>query len=276
MMRTVTSACAVMALCLGTAVWAGQIATVSTTATPCTCIPLNAAHVGAELKEATLVFVGRVRAIAPIAGPETGPRERHRVILEVTRRWKGPEEPAYGVTAGPISPADLCVAKFESGETYLVFAFGDHVASCRAWKQGGPPPFASVGSIADMNTVMKELDRLTGRTPSERPETLDVPHLFGIASLVVVGNSIEVTQDETLPRGLELRTTTRGSKATVKVGESFAITDGHHYGYTYKLLALEKGIAEIEMTPWTAFLGEKPTQSTSTIHVRSYRTRRKP
>jgi hypothetical protein len=252
------------------------VATVPRTATPCTCKPLDARHVEPELKEATLVFVGRVRAIAPIAGTETGLRGQYRVILEVTRRWKGPEAPAYGVTAGPISPADLCVAKFESGETYLVFAFGDHVASCRAWKQGGPPPFASVGAIADMNTVMKELDRLTGRTPSERPETVDVPRLFGIASLIVAGNSIEVTQDETLPTGLELRTTTaRGSRATVNVGESFDITDGHHYGYSYKLLAIEKGTAKIDTTPWTAFLGEKPTQSTSTTYVRSYVTRRK-
>ena len=91
-----------------------------------------------------------------------------------------------------------------------------------------------------------------------------------------MGNSIEVTQEATLPIGLELRTrTARDSKATVKVGESFDITDGHHYGYTYKLLALEKGIAKIEMTNWTAFLGEKPTQSTSTTYVRSYVTRRK-
>lgn len=247
------------------------VATVPRTATPCTCKPLDARHVEPELKEATLVFVGRVRAIAPIAGTETGLRGQYRVILEVTRRWKGPEAPAYGVTAGPISPADLCVAKFESGEIYLVFAFGDHVASCRAWKQGGAPPFASVGSIANMATVVGQLDRLLGRDPGDRPETVDVPRLFGIASLVVVGNSIEVTQDETLPIGLELRTrTVRGSKATVKIGESFDITDGHHYGYSYKLLAIEKGTARIEMTPWTAFLGEKPTQSTSTTYVRSY------
>ena len=251
------------------------VATVPRTATPCTCIPLDAAHVGAELKEATLVFVGRVRAIAPIAGTETGPGGRHRVILEVTRRWKGPEAPAYGVTAGPISPADLCVARFESGETYLVFAFDDHVASCRAWKQGGPPPFASVGSIADMETVVRELDLLLGRDPGDRPETVDVPRLFGIGSLVVVGNFIEVTQDQTLPVGLELRTsTTARGNATVNVGESFDITDGHHYGYTYKLLAIEKGIAKIEMTNWTAFLGEKPTESKSTTYVRSYVSRR--
>ena len=252
------------------------VATVPRTATPCTCIPLDTAHVGAELKQATLVFVGRVKAIEPIAGTEAGLRGRYRVILEVTRRWKGPEAPAYGVTAGPMSPADLCVARFEPGQTYLVFAFGDHVASCRAWKQGGPPPFASVGSIADMETVVRELDRLLGRDPGERPEMVDVPRLFGIASLVVVGNSIEVTQEETLPTGLELRTrTATGSKGTVKVGESFDITDGHHYGYAYRLLAIEKGIAKVEMTMWTAFLGEKPTRSTSTMDVRPYVTRRR-
>ena len=52
-----------------------------------------------------------------------------------------------------------------------------------------------------------------GRDPGDRPETVDVPRLFGIASLVVVGNSIEVAQEETLPIGLELRTrTATGSK----------------------------------------------------------------
>ena len=234
---------------------------------------------GAELEDATLVFIGQVRVIEPIAATETGPRGRYRVILEVTRRWKGPESSAYGVTAGPMSPADLCVAQFERGATYLVFAFGNHVASCRAWKQGGPAPFASVGSIADMETVVRELDRLAAPDPGasgERPETVNAPLLFGIASLVVGASSIEVAQDETLPAGLELRTrTARGPKATVKVGESFDITDGHHYGHSYKLLAIVKGTAKIETTPWTAFLGEKPTQSTSTTFVRSYVTRRK-
>ena len=105
---------------------------------------------------------------------------------------------------------------------------------------------------------------------------LDMPRLFGIASLVVSRDQIEVTQDETLPSGLELRTrTAKGPKATVEVGESFDITDGHHYGYAYRLLAIEKGTAKIEMTHWTAFLSEKPTESASTMHVRSYRTRRK-
>jgi hypothetical protein len=83
------------------------VATFPRTATACTCIPLDARHVEPELKEATLVFVGRVKAIEPIAGTETGLRGRYRVILEVTRRWKGPEAPAYGVTTGPISPAGL-------------------------------------------------------------------------------------------------------------------------------------------------------------------------
>jgi hypothetical protein len=249
------------------------------TATPCTCTPLDVAHVGAELKDATLVFIGQVRVIEPIAATETGPRARYRVILEVTRRWKGPESSAYGVTAGPMSPADLCVARFERGATYLVFAFGDHVASCRAWKQGGPAPFASVGSIASMETVVRELDRLSAPEPAtsgERPETVNGPLLSGIASLVVGASSIEVAQDSSLPSGLELRTATvRAPKATVKVGETFEITDGHHYGYSYKLLAIEKGTAKIEITPWTAFLGQEPTQSTSTMSVRSYVTRRK-
>jgi len=241
-------------------------------ATPCTCIPLDVAHVAAELKEATLVFVGRVRSLEPIAGSETGFRAQYRVTLEITRRWKGPEVPAYTVTAGPDSPADLCIARFDSGETYLVFAFGDHVASCRAWKQGGPRPFAAVGSIADMETVTAQLDRLTRRLADA--QTVAVPRLFGVASLVVAGDSIEVTQDETLPPGLELQTkAATAPRATIKVGETFEITDRHHFGYAYKLLAIEKGMAKIEMTMWTAFLDEKPTRSTSTVEVRSYVTR---
>ena len=57
---------------------------------------------------------------------------------------------------------------------------------------------------------------------------MDVPRLFGIGSLVVVGNFVEVTQDQTLPVGLELRTSTARGNATVNVGESvtWVNTDG--------------------------------------------------
>ncbi len=110
----------------------------------------------------------------------------------------------------------------------------------------------------------------------DRPETVNGPRLFGIASLVVVGDSIEVTKDATLPPGLDLRT--KGgtlAKATIRVGESFDVTDGHHFGHSFKLLAIEKDLAKLETTFWTSFLGAKPTRSTSTIQVRSYVTRRR-
>jgi hypothetical protein len=243
-------------------------------AASCTCRPLDVPHFEDEVRGATLVFVGRVKDVQPIPGTE-----RSRVTLEVTRRWRGPEAPTYTVTAGPQSPADLCLARFERGETYLAWAFGDHVGSCRLWKRGGPPPFAAVGSILDMPTVIEQLDRLMKpgpgkQGPAESGATPEGPRLFGIASLVVAGDHVEVTQDPTLPSGLELQTqAAAGSRATVKVGESFDVTDRHHFGYTYKLLGIQKGVATIEMTIWTAFLGAEPTQSTTTIGVRSYVTR---
>jgi hypothetical protein len=111
---------------------------------------------------------------------------------------------------------------------------------------------------------------------ADRPEMVDVPLLYGIASLVVRSDSIEVTKDGSLPRGLDLRTKGGSvSKATIKVDESFDVTDGHHLGYSFKLLSIDKGMATLEMVFWTAFLGAEPTRSTSTTQVRSYVTRRK-
>ncbi len=107
-------------------------------------------------------------------------------------------------------------------------------------------------------------------------ETVDTPHLYGIASLLVKNDSIEVTRDSSLPSGLDLRKDgERVEKATIKVGESFAVTDGHHVGDSYKVIAIEEGAATIETTSWTSFLGREPTQSKSTRAVRSYVTRRK-
>lgn len=110
----------------------------------------------------------------------------------------------------------------------------------------------------------------------DRPETVDLPRLYGIASLVVAADSIEVTKDATLPPGMVLRKQGQGlARATIKVGESFEVTDGHHLGHGFKLLAIEKGVAKLQTTFWTAFLGAKPTSSTSAIQLRSYVTRKK-
>jgi hypothetical protein len=110
----------------------------------------------------------------------------------------------------------------------------------------------------------------------ESPETVDTPYLYGIASVVVGKDAIEVTHDQTLPSGLDLRKDgARVSKATVKVGESFAVTDGHHIGHSFKLLAIEGRTARLETAFWMSFLGEPPTRSTSTMTVRSYVTRKK-
>ena len=106
--------------------------------------------------------------------------------------------------------------------------------------------------------------------------TVDVPHVYGIASLQVKKDSIEVVRDETLPAGLDLRKDgERVEKATIKVGESFAVTDGHHIGHGFKLIAIEDGAAKLQTTFWTSFLGREPTESKSTDLVRSYVTRRK-
>ena len=111
---------------------------------------------------------------------------------------------------------------------------------------------------------------------SDPPEMVDVPRLFGIASLVVRSDSIEVTKDDSLPGGLDLRTKDgSASKATIKVAESFDVTDGHHLGYRFKLLSIDKGMATLEIVYWTAFLGAEPTDSTSTSQVRSYVIRRR-
>jgi hypothetical protein len=110
----------------------------------------------------------------------------------------------------------------------------------------------------------------------DAPVTVNAPQLFGIASLEVKKNSIEVTRDETLHRDLELRKDGRSAqRAIVKVGESFSITDGHHYGYSFKLIGTDGSVAAIEEILWTSFLGQEPTQSKSTRTVRSYVTKRK-
>ena len=107
------------------------------------------------------------------------------------------------------------------------------------------------------------------------PQTVDGPRLFGIQSVIVGKRSIEVTKDATLPAGLDLRKQgERLAKATVKVGESFEVTDGHHIGHTFKLLAIKDGRATVEAVHWMALLGAKPTRSESTIEVWSYVTRR--
>jgi hypothetical protein len=105
---------------------------------------------------------------------------------------------------------------------------------------------------------------------------VDVPRVQGIASLQVKKDSIEVTRDDTLPSGMDLRKDgERIDKAIIKVGGSFAITDGHHIGYDFKLIAIEGGAARLKTTFWTSFPGREPTESTSTDVVRSYVTRRK-
>ena len=132
-------------------------------ASACTCVPLDVAQGAAELDKATLVFVGRVTSVEPIEGSETRLGKRERVALRVTRRWKGPAVETHAVTSGPQSDVDTCVATFRPGETYLVFASGDHAGSCRVWREGGAPPFAAVGAIAGMKAVQEELDRLLRR-----------------------------------------------------------------------------------------------------------------
>ena len=103
-----------------------------------------------------------------------------------------------------------------------------------------------------------------------------VPLLHGIAALVVGSDSIQVTKDDGLPSGFDLRTKGGSvSKATIKVGESFDVTDGHHFGDSFKLLSIDKGIATVQTVHWTAFLGAEPTHSTSTSQVRSYVTRQR-
>ena len=83
---------------------------------------------------------------------------------------------------------------------------------------------------------------------ADRAEMVDVPLLYGIASLVVGSDSIEVTKDDSLPRGLDLRTKGGSvSKATIRVDESFDVTDGHHLGHSFKLLSIDKGMATLEM-----------------------------
>jgi hypothetical protein len=133
-------------------------------ATGCSCRPLDAGHVKSELEEAKRVFVGRVRALQPIAGAQPSPLGTPaRVTLTVARRWKGPAAPSYTVIAGPLSEWDTCAARLEPGETYLIFAFAETVGMCRVWKQGGEPPFAAVGTIIGMKAVVEELDRLVKR-----------------------------------------------------------------------------------------------------------------
>ena len=85
-----------------------------------------------------------------------------------------------------------------------------------------------------------------------------------------------MVRDDTLPSGLDLRKDgARVEKATIKVGESFAVTDGHHVGHGFKLIAIEDGAAKLQTTFWTSFPGREPTESKSTALVRSYVTRRK-
>jgi len=106
--------------------------------------------------------------------------------------------------------------------------------------------------------------------------TVPVANVYGIASLQVKKDSIEVVKDETLPAGLDVRKDgERVEKATIKVGESFAVTDGHHVGYGFKLVAIEDGAAKLQTTYWTSFPGREPTESKSTDLVRSYVTRKK-
>jgi hypothetical protein len=105
---------------------------------------------------------------------------------------------------------------------------------------------------------------------------VDVPHVYGIASLQVKKDTIEVVRDDSLPSGLDLRKDgERVEKATIKVGESFAVTDGHHLGHGFKLIGIQDGAAKLQTTFWTSFPGREPTESKSTELVRSYVTRRK-
>src|SRR6185295_15353391 len=83
-----------------------------TSATACTCMPLDVKRVAPELEQATHVFVGRVTAVEPPAASEPSSFRRSRVTFAVARRWKGPEGPSYTVAAGPLSVADTCVARF--------------------------------------------------------------------------------------------------------------------------------------------------------------------
>ena len=106
-------------------------------------------------------------------------------------------------------------------------------------------------------------------------QVVETPLLYGIGSLTVGDEGIEVTRDEAVPPGLELRKRgERLEKATLAVGESFELSDGHHFGFGYKLLAVEDGSATVETSHWTALLGREPTESKSTDTVRSYVTRR--
>lgn len=100
-------------------------------------------------------------------------------------------------------------------------------------------------------------------------EAVDVPHLFGIASLSVKSDFIEVTKADTLPSGLELKKDWENvEKATIDVGGSFAVTDGHHVGYNFKLIAIQKGAAKLEMTPTMSLPAEIATGSRSLRHDR--------
>ena len=111
------------------------------------------------------------------------------------------------------------------------------------------------------------------------PETVpsvDARRVYGIASLQVKKDSIEVVRDDTLPSGLDLRKDgERTERATIKVGESFVVTDGHHIGHSFTLIAIEDGAAKLQTTFWTSFPGREPSESTSTELVRSYVTSRK-
>ena len=105
---------------------------------------------------------------------------------------------------------------------------------------------------------------------------VDTPTLFGITSVLVNKNAIEVVKDETLLAGLDLWAGgKRVAKATVVVGDTFEVTDKQHLGYSFKLVEVGQGLATLETTYWTAFLGRKPTHSTSIRVVGSYVTRRK-
>jgi hypothetical protein len=110
----------------------------------------------------------------------------------------------------------------------------------------------------------------------DQPEVVETPPLYGIGSVVVGARAVEVTKDRTLPDGIDLRKGgERVGKASVKIGESFEVTDGHHVGWAFKLLAIEGGRARLEVVNWMALLGEKPWRSVSTTEVRSYVTRKR-
>jgi hypothetical protein len=118
------------------------------------------------------------------------------------------------------------------------------------------------------------LGPLAGGATGQR--VVDTPELFGITSALVKGNALEVVKDDTLPPGLDLWFAgNRVTRASVKVGETFEVTDRIHVGHSFKLVAIKKGAAHLETTDWTAFLGRKPTRSTSTRTVRSYLTQRR-